>query len=72
MNQPVFCSRCLKPLTLRERLFESLLCVACEKELSGYRGALPDPNLSFMAQGGAQKTARAEASFERDSILENH
>lgn len=44
------CSRCLAPLTHRERLFDSLLCVACEKALTAYDGPLPNPNLAFAGQ----------------------
>jgi hypothetical protein len=42
-----FCSHCLAPLSRRERLFDSLLCVACEQKLTAYEGPLPNPNLSF-------------------------
>lgn len=43
----LYCSRCLVPLSRRERLFESLLCGACEQKLTAYHGSLPDPNLAF-------------------------
>lgn len=45
-----YCSHCLAPLSRREQLFDSLLCVACEQKLTAYEGPLPDPNLSFPAR----------------------
>ncbi|MFN3884039.1 MAG: hypothetical protein ACK4Q4_04680, partial [Rhodocyclaceae bacterium] len=42
-----YCSRCLAPLSRREQLFESLLCIACEQQLTRYPGVLPDPNRAF-------------------------
>ena len=44
---PSFCSHCLAPLSRRERLFDSLLCIACEQKLTDYEGPLPNPNLAF-------------------------
>ncbi|MEW6512638.1 MAG: hypothetical protein AB1443_01410 [Pseudomonadota bacterium] len=65
MNPP-YCSYCLAPLSYRERLFDSLLCVACEQKLTAYEGMLPDPNLSF-----AGRTYRAKQSESTGSISDH-
>lgn len=54
MNLPS-CCHCLTPLSRRELLFDSLLCVVCEQKLTAYRGPLPDPNLAFTEFGSPTK-----------------
>jgi hypothetical protein len=62
MNPP-FCSYCLTPLSRRERLFDSLLCVACEQKLTAYEGPLPNPNLAFAGRAdGMDQVAETKLS----------
>jgi hypothetical protein len=61
-----FCSHCLAPLSRRERLFDSLLCVACEQKLTAYEGPLPNPNLSF-GKGNVGPHRATETTLPSDS-----
>lgn len=52
------CYRCGAPLGRRECLYESLLCVDCERKLTAYQGKLPDPN--HVVRAGIGMTRQAE------------
>jgi hypothetical protein len=68
MNPP-YCSYCLAPLSYRERLFDSLLCVACEQKLTAYEGTLPDPNLSFAGRtSGAKQPDNTESFSDHQTV----